>query len=505
MASTTSSRFRSALDEHSLIGVVAEVTSHVRPDAPETVAPGPYDRALKADADSATPRWAGAPSADATRRRLARLAWYELLELIHDPARSTGHYLALRRRRAARSITTDEATAALQLVARALNQDSLRPHEYAQRRDALVAADSRAWAAGGHLDRHLPTAAQVDQAFRPEGEGSGWDHALQSAGLRWRSHATRRGLPPERVVERFLTDIGCLPWGRRALRAYATATSLSLSDLKRPLAEYIDELRRDRDSLAMWTPPHPPPRHLRPTAEMPQQRAPGPDGATGDYQWPDLDVVVEGVAEAYRLAAEQHVNLSQAVHHRLAREHHGRVPAPGLVDRRAKEEAKTAKDVRDRALALHRARTAGTVPARTRQLPAEMPPPELPATGPLPPATRAPRRSKLTEAERIARQRERGRVAPCGRARRQQGVAEAPAPSGPHRRPHPRGPADRRAAARVRAREHRRRGGGSPERTPAAERARALLTIGSREGAHRPPSGEGLAPVGPRRPARGHA
>ncbi|SEH15484.1 hypothetical protein [Thermoleophilum album] len=257
VADVPGARFRSSYDDLVLVEVVvpAVVEAAGAPD-PLVTTQAAYDAAREAAG------FPDAPSAAQTARRLGR-PWREVLAMAlegPEPARALG---ASTRRPARRDLSEGEIVEALQRAARHAGKATLRPAEYDEIRDELVAPAQRAWLHGRDVDA-IPTADQIRLAMRSRDDPEGWDSALAAAGLKPRGRSPRpASVDPIQATEWFLEDAGWLPASWRQLRDYAAAKGFSL---KRPAGSIEDvhqELRKQR-ARAKWTPPGPPPAHLRP-------------------------------------------------------------------------------------------------------------------------------------------------------------------------------------------------------------------------------------------------
>jgi hypothetical protein len=128
-----------------------------------------------------------------------------------------------------------------------------------------------------------------------------------------------------RCADRFIDDIGCLPWRISAIARYARARDIPTVKL-RAVDRYVKEVTDIRAAAGKWTPP-PPPRGARPddtVVDGPQSLG-GADGAGAGAvarrsrrirSWDNLDDVVAGLAEAYRRAGAR--TLTQKLHRQLA-------------------------------------------------------------------------------------------------------------------------------------------------------------------------------------------
>jgi hypothetical protein len=66
-----------------------------------------------------------------------------------------------------------------------------------------------------------------------------------------------------RCADRFIDDIGCLPWRISAIARYARARDIPTVKL-RAVDRYVKEVTDIRAAAGKWTPPPPPPRGARP-------------------------------------------------------------------------------------------------------------------------------------------------------------------------------------------------------------------------------------------------
>jgi hypothetical protein len=327
------------------------VTRYAAPAAPHDVPPSGFDAARTA---AGHPRL---PAAKQIVRRL-RLGWYELLELVHAPSGGNlNQRLGVARRAAPREVTLDEVIVALRLIAARTGLKGLWPARYAVEREAVVAEQGRSHGHATPSMAALPTVAQIEVQF-------GWAKACRAAGLDEpdRQADRIRGLSQVEVTDRFIDDIGCLPWGISAIARYARARDIPTVKL-RAVDRYVQEVAALRAAVGKWTPPQPPPRGARPgdtVVDRPQDQTgahlarPGPAASRSRRKrsWDNLDAVVAGLAEAYRRDGAD--PLTQKLHRRLASEAHGEIPNPSVVDRAARAHGTTAAAIRRRAGALAR-------------------------------------------------------------------------------------------------------------------------------------------------------
>jgi hypothetical protein len=241
----------------------------------------------------------------------------------------------------------------LRLVAARAGLPGLWPARYAAERDVIIAHQRRAHRHGQPSMQALPTAAQIQTQF-------GWDAACRAAGLAAPDTRARalRGLTQIEVTDRFVDDVGCLPWSIAAIERYARARDIPTVKL-RAVERYRAGVIDARAAAGKWTPPQPPPKGQRPDATVIDRV-----GATGTAQiaaagpaaestrrrlrlWENLDDVIAGVAEAYRRAGAR--TLTQTLHRQLAAQSSGQIPSPSVVDRAAKRHGTTAATIREAA------------------------------------------------------------------------------------------------------------------------------------------------------------
>lgn len=330
--------FQTAYSDDALLAAVRDVTAHLGPTDPLAVPPAAFDAAR---AGAGHPRL---PAAKQISRRLRR-GWYAALELAHAPGGADdAHGLGLHSRDEQQQLELDDVVIALRIAARRAELQTIWPARYDAEREAIAAAQRRAHRHGAPAV-WMPPAQQIERQV-------GWDEALAAAGLERRTgDGGRRGVPMVEVMDRFVDDVGALPWSLYAIDDYARVNDISVSDLGAVAPRY-GELRARRTSAGKWTPPAPPPRGHRPSPKVRSTSAPAAPPRL--RYWTDLQSVVDGVAEAYRRAGSR--TLTQRLHRQLAAESAGAIPAPSVVERIAKRHGTTAAAVRDAARAsLHRA------------------------------------------------------------------------------------------------------------------------------------------------------
>ncbi|WP_028061651.1 hypothetical protein [Candidatus Solirubrobacter pratensis] len=328
--------FRTRYSDDALIDAVRDVSAHVAPGQPTQVAPAAFDAARV---------HAGHPHAPAAKQITRRLGsgWYELLAIAHaGGGASAAHRLGLARRDPPRELGIDEVVVALRLIAARAGLAGLWPARYAAERDALIAHQRRAHRHSPPSMQALPTVAQIEIQF-------GWDAACRAAGLAEpdTSAGRIRGLTQLEVTDRFIDDLGCLPWSIAAIENYARARDIPTVNLK-AVAPYAAEVTVLRAAAGKWTPARPPAHVERPdeTAVHDAHASPPPAAATlrRMRSWEDLDDIIAGVADAYRQAGAR--SLTQRLHRELAAASRGAIPSPSVVDRAAKRHGTTASGIR---------------------------------------------------------------------------------------------------------------------------------------------------------------
>jgi hypothetical protein len=340
--SADNQRFETGYDAALLVEAVRVIARHANPADPEAASPKSYE-AARAPAGHPS-----APGARATRRALGNIGWYQLLHLAFHDERSLLHNVAVAQRPAGRPVSTQEATVALRIVAARLRADTLRPHEYRAELEAMQQADPTV---------DLPTEDRIEVVLKTDTE-TGWDRGLRLAGLAPRTAARpRAGLDATGAVEMFLADVGCFPWDRRALEAWAKLRGASLVTVgvaERQAA--IDALRAKRRAAGLWAPDAPPPLRQRPPINPAAftdwaPAAPRRAANRGKTSWTDNpERVIGGLVLAYDIAAERRLKLTQKAHRQLAREFPGEIPAPDTVNQAAKKHGTSAAAWREEAI-----------------------------------------------------------------------------------------------------------------------------------------------------------
>jgi hypothetical protein len=237
-------RFRSRYDLRSLVDVVAAVARVAAPEAPGQISQRAYDAARAAAG------YANAPTAKQIAARLG-MSWKAVLALALDPTRSVDSVLGAREGEEDKPwLTSKDVCAALKIVARRLGKKTLKPVEYRLERKRMLDAARHSYR---HLSElSLPTEGQIERT------AGSWDEALVIAGLAPRPRATAgMGVPIVAVLELFLETFGYLP-GVAQLEGFARAQGIPLAKRRRPYADYIAELAKERAEWGKWTPEKPP-------------------------------------------------------------------------------------------------------------------------------------------------------------------------------------------------------------------------------------------------------
>jgi hypothetical protein len=217
-----------------LLMLVRQVALVASPDAPKTVSQRTFNAVRGRVVEE------GCPEAAYLVKRL-RGPWREVLALAFADEKNS--LLSLANRGEANYADKATCVAALQLVARRLEINTLRPAQYEHAREELLR--ERRGRHRQELLERLPSAGVVD--------AKGWDELLAFAGLRPRTLDVRyTGIATSRAVERFLEAQGRLP-SLRELRRFARERGLSLQDDKR-IGPHTEELRIRRTKEGRWTP-----------------------------------------------------------------------------------------------------------------------------------------------------------------------------------------------------------------------------------------------------------
>lgn len=191
------------------------------------------------------------PSVEAIHLRFnpapGTMTWAEILGIaLRPPASRTMQLAADTRVERTEHLGEAHVAFALARVARELHAATVKRHEYAPTRDAILAADARR-RSGGRLARLMPTRGQIETIC-----AGNWSAALRLAGLDTApaepAHDRRRGailpdgLPMAYAIVVFVAANGFVP-SQRGLSQFATACEFSLADPDDWTAE-LDEAKR---------------------------------------------------------------------------------------------------------------------------------------------------------------------------------------------------------------------------------------------------------------------
>jgi hypothetical protein len=181
---------------------------------------------------------AGHPDVPSAKRIAARLklTWADVKTLALDPARPWE--VALGQHLGAGPLdppSAEEATGALQLVARRLDLNTLTPDEYDAERLRMRARERRSWRHGSPLE--LPTANQIVVVC------GGWGNALAAAGLELRAAdpLPAGGVPIVDALAWAVALHNAVPTTQQ-LEWFAGAQRFPLAKRRHPWAHYLDAL-----------------------------------------------------------------------------------------------------------------------------------------------------------------------------------------------------------------------------------------------------------------------
>ena len=192
-----------------------------------------------------------APSVEAIHLRFnptpGTMTWPEIVERALRPAAARTMQLAADTRvEATEHLSEAHVAFALSRVARELGATTVRRHEYAPAREAIIAADARR-RGGGRLARLMPTRSQIETLC-----AGNWSAALRLAGLdaepaepvddRRRGAILPDGLPAAQAIVVFVAANGFIP-SIPVLTRFAAACGFSLADPDDWPAE-VDEAKR---------------------------------------------------------------------------------------------------------------------------------------------------------------------------------------------------------------------------------------------------------------------
>ena len=339
---TPQPRFTRRYSDEELIEIIPQIARLADPQWPEDVTAAEYDRAREASglADSL--------SARGIQRRW-NMEWPAILAMVLDPGRDamvTIRANSKKRQRASR-LRLDEVAELLRLVAGYVGGDGLTAVQFDEHVGRLNSATRRSWlhAAGREV---LPTAADIDTAFREEDRG-GWAVALEAAGLRAPAGlGAPTGVSWPEAVGLFVDEVGVLPWSPEAVREFTKQKQLSLGT-------YTGIQAARTAVVARWqaegrgTPPPPPPRGQRPEVIVLIAGAgTGPRRRPWNVKGTDRATILAGLVRMYRQLHDRGETWNQKRQRAMAERDPG-IPGPSFVQRWATEEARpptTAKALR---------------------------------------------------------------------------------------------------------------------------------------------------------------
>jgi hypothetical protein len=215
----TGTRFRPRHRSEQLLLIVRDVCIHADPERPHGVSQPRFDEARASACHPDSPR------AHKIAERLG-VFWAELLHAVFDAARPAAMVAVHASDRTRKGFALDDVVSALRMVANHVGASDLSRADYTRGREALVAADARAWAHGGQATLMLPTLNQLDEVLaRNE---LGWPDALAAAGLGRVRHG-RAGMTVDEAVAAFALDTGCVPATRVQLERWRLATGHALN------------------------------------------------------------------------------------------------------------------------------------------------------------------------------------------------------------------------------------------------------------------------------------
>ena len=190
--------YESSHSDAALLALVAKIASALHPADPIRLTQAEFDASKPADC----------PGAKQISRR-TKLPW-KRVGATSLPGGSSTHVVAIRRRaRQGSDLTVRRAADSLRIVAAELGPETVRPDEYEQARNRLVA--KKRGIARERLEARLLTHGQIGKI--------GWDEALAAAGLAPRVRTPRAPQATMAdIVEVFLEERGYLPTGDQMRR-----------------------------------------------------------------------------------------------------------------------------------------------------------------------------------------------------------------------------------------------------------------------------------------------
>ena len=269
-----------------LLRVVRDVSEGSNVENPRAIAQRPWDLARERHE-----LWRGAPPAKRVAERLG-LSWMKVLEAAFSETRSQGVVLGQMARDRTEDgwLTKDYCVFALALIARRLEAETLRTHEYQAERQIVLDEDARYWRHGRQL--RLPTVYQVQKVIES------WNKALRLAGL--------SPLPPTPVhraptiielLDRCYEVYGTQPT-KRELTDFAHGNGIAFPFRTQKWSVSVGEWKRTLAERGLPVPDGLPARSERP--DYGQDIGAGLEGERRRATWDDRRVCVEWVARFLR-------------------------------------------------------------------------------------------------------------------------------------------------------------------------------------------------------------
>lgn len=319
-----------------LLTVIHQICREANPEDPTAVTQREFDRARSR---------LGVDCPRAPRLTIRfKSSWRDLLLKVNRERPDT--FRAARRSEQGSKdlIPFDRATAitAVQNAARALGQDTLRPHEYVEYREQLLKQ------ANGlnrqRLEVRWPVVAMIDALD--------WDKVLNEAGLT-RPNTDPKGLDNPDAIGLYLECRGCAPPLRVAIE-FSRAQGVSARNRSMRTEEALEVLRERRAAQGKWTPPRALLEDERPEIpveclELEQQKLAGYQPARKIRPkgwWMNEDRILEGLRIAIT-KLEPGESLTQVNLRRVARGDN-RIPSPNTVTQFAKRNGTNLPELRER-------------------------------------------------------------------------------------------------------------------------------------------------------------
>ena len=280
------SRPASQWDPLLLLRVVREVSESAGVEEPAAIAQRPWDLAREQHE-----LWSEAPQAKRVAERIG-LSWAKVLEAAFSETRSQGVVLGQMARDRSEDgwFNQDYCIFALALIARRLEAETLRTHEYAAERERMLKEDARYWRHGRHL--RLPTSDQIQKVTES------WDDALRLAGLSPLPPTPAHRAPSMvELLDRCYEVYGTQPT-KRELTAFAHGNGIAFPRRVVTWSVSVAEWKQSLHDRGLSVPDGPPPRGQRPGYA--DDVGAGLEGERRRTTWDDRRVCVEWVARFLR-------------------------------------------------------------------------------------------------------------------------------------------------------------------------------------------------------------